>query len=458
MKLVMGLMSIVFFQQVIVAHATELPPSQKAIAFVNVNVLTMSSSTPEILYNQTVTIGHSGSILEIGPSAKIKVPKNFLKVTGNGKLFLLPALSDMHIHLEFPEQLEMLLAKGVTTARVMWGKDKDGADSLNHFEIKKSIQEGRRIGPRLFIASTPLDGPNPIWPGVIEIKNPAEGRTTVQNMVAKGYDFIKVYNNLSAESYASIVKTAKELKVPVVGHVPNAVGYYNAVDAGQISFEHLEGTLAVMKNEIPDDNRNRNWQEEIDPSKLQKFVEKSKASEVWTCPTLSFYKPYETDELTLQKEESYKYVNQQLRDLWIAMLKKKRGDKSLLNSTGLQKRQAVVKALYEAKANLLVGTDSPNPYVVPGFSTHEELRRLANSGISNYDVLRIGTYNAARFLNKQDQFSSIEKGKLGEVILVEGNPLENLSSVENLKGVLSQGRWFSEKRLKGLLGKYRNGL
>ncbi|MGE0634265.1 MAG: hypothetical protein AB7O96_17755, partial [Pseudobdellovibrionaceae bacterium] len=253
MKLLLALMSIAFFQQANLALAEELPPPQRSIAFVNVNVVTMSSSTPEILYNQTVTVSQNGSILEIGPSTKIKVPKNFLAVTGNGKLFLLPALSDMHIHLEFPEQLELLLAKGVTTVRVMWGNDKEGKKSPNHFEIKKSIQEGKRIGPRLFIASTPLDGPNPIWPGVIEIRTPAEGRTAVKNMVAKGYDFIKVYNNLSAESYTSIVKTAKELKTPVVGHVPNAVGYYNAIDAGQVSFEHLEGSLAAMKNEIPDD-------------------------------------------------------------------------------------------------------------------------------------------------------------------------------------------------------------
>lgn len=457
MKLLISI-SMIFFQQAILAHATEVPPPQRSIAFVNVNVLTMSSSAPETLHNQTVIISPAGSILDMGPSAKIKVPKNFLKVMGKGKLFLLPALSDMHIHLEFPEQLELMLAKGVTTARVMWGKDKEEKDSLNHFTLRKNIQEGKQIGPRLFIASTPLDGPNSIWPGAVEIQTPIEGRTAVKNMVAKGYEFIKVYNNLSAENYAEIMKTARELKVPVVGHVPNAVGYYNAIAAGQVTFEHLEGSLVAMKNESPDDNRNRNWSEEIDSEKLRKYAEKSKESEVWNCPTLTYYKAYETDELTLQKEESYKYVSKPLRDLWTAMLKKKYGGKSPINPTGLQKRQAVVKALYEAKAGLLVGTDSPNPYVVSGFSTHEELRRLASIGISNYDVLRIGTYNAALFLKKQNQFGSIEKGKLGEIILVEGDPLENLSNLENLKGVLSQGRWFSERRLKEILRKHRHGL
>jgi len=421
-------------------------------AFVGVNVVPMNQN--RVLKNQTVTVS-DGRIVSIDATDGNKVPDGTNRIDGKNR-YLLPGLADMHVHQWNEGDLLLFLANGVTTIRNMWGTGRQ-------LVWRDMITRGQLLGPTMYTAGPLLDGKPPIWngSGVIETTNEAEEEVVREKKA--GYDFIKVYNGLSVEVYDAIIATAKKCGMPVVGHIPDKVGLDHALKAGQNSIEHLTGYFTAIE---ADDSPFKGKMDRLSRFAAVDYVDEDRISQVvtdtirsgtWNCVTLVVYQnfvPLEQARQVLQRLEM-KYASPldlaswdpskdfRLKTMTASDFERvKRGDKL---------RQKLTRALHNAGAHILLGTDTPNPFVIQGFSIHIELRNLVQAGLTPYEAIKAGTADAAQFLNSTDEFGTIEVGKRADLVLVEGNPLEDVTSLSHRIGVMVRGQWFSQTQLQNLL-------
>lgn len=412
--------------------------------FSNVNVVSMESDA--ILWNQNVVVADD-RILSVGGDCPI--PSNATIIDGCGK-FLMPGLADMHVHINSVNDLILYIANGITTVRNM-REFKSYGLFPSVARMRDKINQGNLLGPTIHTAGMIYDG-RPALPSP-PLRKGTE-RVEVKEKVYKllkrdqdmGYEFIKVYGHLSKEIYEEIIRVGMDLHMPVVGHVPDAVGIESALNLKQTSIEHLTGyDTFIGEGSI------------MDEDKLDQLVMKTKLNNIWNCPTTVVFTRYvPTEKLeTFEHRPEMKYIAPIVKTFWrlerrkMNKLFEKNGWGYLADS--VEVRKYMVKKLYDAGTGLLLGTDSMDPYVVPGFSIHEELKWMVEAGLTPFDAIKTGTVNAARFLDRADQFGTVSVGKRADLILVEGNPLEDIKCVKRISGVMVRGEWIEKKRLDELL-------
>src|SRR5215471_6143751 len=215
--------------------AAQGTPAAAPAPFVLTHVNVVDVAAGRVHPGQDVTI-RDGRIASIAPSGKA-APAGVRAIDGTGK-FLIPGLTDAHVHWYDERYLGVFVANGVTSVRLMWGFPM-------HLEWRKRIDAGALLGPRFTIASPIVDGPNPVWPGSVVAADAAAGTAVVQQMKRDGYDFVKVYSRLPRDAFFAIAKASKDLGIPFAGHVPSQVSALEASDAGQRSIEHNTGVLTA---------------------------------------------------------------------------------------------------------------------------------------------------------------------------------------------------------------------
>jgi imidazolonepropionase-like amidohydrolase len=430
-----------------------------ASAFVGVTVVGMTRSA-ESMPDQTVVI-RDGQIQAVGPRGEVTVPVDAVRIDGAGK-YLMPGLADMHVHLEYfedPSILKLFLANGVTTVRNM-----DGRPRI--LEWKKQIEEGTLLGPLIYTAGPLLDGDPPLRTDNLVVRNAEEARAAVIAQKAAGYDFIKVYTNLSAEAYEAVLATAWENDMPVAGHVPRAVGLKRAI-SGQASIEHLgDYADAVERDDSPFRSRDA-WFKRflgmpVDRTKADLLGKEQARQGAWTVPTLvQADKALAPPDLMRQwlAAREVSYMDAEMRALWEELNQRvtaRMDDEDWRRvALGRQNRLMLVRALHESGAQLLAGSDTPNPFVVPGFALREELKNLVEAGLTPWAALATSTRDAARFADQLDGRGSVETGQRADLLLLEANPLEDVTNVGKLTGVMVHGRWLSRDELTRLLDSVR---
>ncbi|MFX0209960.1 MAG: amidohydrolase family protein [Candidatus Hodarchaeota archaeon] len=429
---------------------------QQVTAFVNVNVIPMENE--QIRENQSVVVENE-RIIKIGPTEEVTIPEGAFKINGEGR-FLMPGLADMHVHLNMEEMMLLFVAHGVTTIRSMWGFDFT-------LEWREKVKQKEVIGPTIYTTGPLIDGSPSIWDGSAIVDTTEDAERIVAEHHKAGYDFIKVYNNLSVEAYQGIISAAKKRKLPVVGHIPYAMTLEGAMKAGQKSNEHLGGYIGMLQSDdspidlksIVKDARKTSIEaiKYIDIGKISKAVNQTKEAELWNCVTLVVYEKIANmkDAEKLQKKPEMKYVSPFLRARWDPSkdfrVKNTTPEEWELMKKENQILKRITKALSEAGANLLLGTDTPNPFVVPGYSIYEELQLLIEAGLTPYQALRMGTWNAAEFVNAVEEFGTVTEGKRADLILLEANPLEEVRNVAKHAGVMVRGQWFSKTKIDQML-------
>jgi imidazolonepropionase-like amidohydrolase len=345
----------------------------------------------------------------------------------------MPGLADMHVHLsgdfnpvtgerwQDAEQINrafsiIFIANGITTVRNMWG-------SPEVLELRRRIQAGSQIGPNIVTTGIINDGSPVIWAHSRDIKNASEAKAAVLEDQKAGYDAVKVYNRLSIESYDAIIATVWEQGLPVYGHVPTAIGLLNVLAAKQNSIEHLTGYLAALRH----GSAQLSAVDDMDESKILDVVRRTREAGTWNCATLVVMQnqlsPTEAEKVRLKP--SMKYVPPADMNLWNQMV-----DMNAKTTpevfVRLRKEDAfylqMTKALFDDGARLLIGTDTPNPFVVPGFALHEELQNFVNAGLTPYQTLKIATADAAEFLGKSNEFGTVAVGKRADLLLLDLNP------------------------------------
>jgi imidazolonepropionase-like amidohydrolase len=371
----------------------------------------------------------------------------------------MPGLVDMHVHYNEPSFAALFLAHGVTTVRNMWGFP-------IHVDAREQIKCGEGFGPWIYTCGPIMDGNPPIWAGSTVIETAEEAERSVAEQMEQGYDFLKVYGNLSRDAYDAIIAAAREHGMRVVGHVPGQVGLRHALEAGQASIEHLNGYLqAIARDGAPEavgmlTERMIQWMEHADESKIPAVVSATVKAGVWNCVTLLVSRKMGQARLAFDdecKRLELRYLSPQYITRWDPRNDfRQQKDLDLDRAAAAfrragELRRLLVRALRDAGARLLLGSDTPNPFVIPGVSVHDELAMLVEAGLTPYEAVRAGTRDAAEFLGALDEFGTVAEGLRADVILTEGNPLDDVANVARRAGVMVRGRWFSATELEKML-------
>ncbi|PYQ94538.1 MAG: amidohydrolase [Acidobacteria bacterium] len=427
-----------FAAVLLLAAGTILPgtatmQTPQAIVFRNVTVIPMDSD--RIVAAQAVVV--RGSVIEsVGPAASSHAPAGGMVIDGTGG-FLVPGLTDMHVHLPGPtapvgradDELFLYVANGVTTARSMAGFD-------THVRLRERINTGELIGPTLFLAGPGLDGER--------VKSPDEGEREVRQQKQRGYDLVKILPGLSLASYDAIVKTAREVGIPFAGHVPADVGIRHAIESGQETIEHLDGYLEYLKGREP-----------VAADAMVPIVAQTKRAGVWNVPTMAVMVvnvgTIDSKELVVRPE--LQYIAKDYIDQWLALRARSHIPKQ--TSDVIQaNRMHLLKALNDAGARILVGTDSPQLFNVPGFSIVREMQMMVAAGMTPYQVIRAGTEQTGEYFNRP--CGTITAGACADLILLDANPLQDLRSFARKRGVMVRGRWIPEGDIKRQLEQIRS--
>ena len=449
------------FALVLVFATLVASASAQTVAFTNVNVIPMDRE--RVLANQTIVI-KNGVIVEIGNAKNVKLPKDAVRIDGNGK-YLIPGLVDMHTHLlsdsdEFPDsigpdELRVMVANGVTTVRFMIG-----TPAL--LALRSQSAKGEIEAPTIFVASPHLTGRE--QGNNFVVNTPEDAREAVRKSRAAGYDFIKVTTFIKPEVYEAAVDEAAKQNIRVVGHADSRfVGVERAWKAKQ-QIEHLDGYLelllrddAPMKGSVSDVYiyNPENWKsfDYIDESKIPEVARKTVASNPYVNPTQHFMKNsfgrLRTED-EIRNQPDFRFYPAKVQQQWLDFYKKNR----FINTVPLEKRarwiklrDQLIKAIYDAGGRIMTGSDTPEFLWLYGFGMHHELKALKDAGLSNYAVLEAATKNPSMFLGTIDKVGTIEKGKRADLILLNANPLDNISATENRAGVMLKGKWHRQQEL-----------
>jgi cytosine/adenosine deaminase-related metal-dependent hydrolase len=429
--------------------------TQAPIVFTHVTIIDVTGSPPR---RDTTVVIAGDRISAIGDSANISLPADAQIVDATGK-FLIPGLWDMHVHWYARDTFTLFIANGVTSVREMFGN----SDLLRW---RDQIAKGSLLGPRMVVASPIIDGPEPVWPNSIAVRNEEEGRKAVRKVKQWGADFVKVYALLPRDAYFGIADEAKQQGIPFVGHVPNSVSPGEASDAGQKSIEHLTGMLIacsdketelrdkLVKADSPE-ARSRVQAaalETYDQKKAADLVARFAKNQTWQCPTLTVLRSnaYLGDE-NFRRDGRLRYIPRQLQQRWAFRLSNGRGGDNAEAKKVLEKQFEIVGAMQKAGVPILAGTDTGNPFCFPGFSLHDELALLVIAGLTPIEALRAATLNPAKFFGLDQTLGTIEQGKIADLVLLDANPLLDIRNTQRINAVVSNGRLFDRKALDKIL-------
>lgn len=434
-------------------------------AFVGVNVVPMDRE--RILANQTVIV-RDGVIAEIGDAKKVKVPNGATRVEGAGK-YLIPGLVDMHTHLLSdgddypdsiaPDELRVMVANGVTTVRFMIG-------TPLLLQYRAQSARGEIAAPTIWVASPHLTGRE--QGNNFVVKTEEEARAAVQKSKGAGYDFIKVTTFIPAAIYEAAIDEAAKVGIRVVGHADRE--YVTAPRAWKAKqqIEHLDGYMeqilrddAPMKGSVSDlyMSNPKNWEsiDFIDEAKIALVAKKSVEANPFSDPTQHFFKntfALPRSEESIKAQPDFKFYPKKVQEQWLNWYKRSR----LINEVSAERklkwidaRNKLIKAIHDNGGKLMTGSDTPEFLWLYGFGLHHELKALRDAGIGNYAALAAGTRNPHEFLGSLSKSGTVEKGKAGDLILLNKNPLEDIAATYDRAGVMLKGRYYTQVELNGWL-------
>lgn len=413
---------------------TSSSPQQKEreVAFVNVNVVPMDSE--RILSGQTVII-RGESIVQMGPAAKVKVASDALRIDGTGK-YLMPGMAEMHGHIPPPQApkeyteavLFLYVANGVTTVRGMLG-------APNQLELRERANRGELVSPTLYLAGPSFNGNS--------VSSPAQAAEMVREQKRAGWDLLKVHPGLTRDEYDAMARTAREVGIRFAGHVPEDVGLAHALEMGQETIDHIDGYVEYLGAENGP----------VNEAKLAEAVRLTKKANAWVVPTMALWETL-LGVTSLEKLLSYpelKYAPRQQVEAWEKAHRARQSSPQfdLKKSAQIaENRKRILKALHQAGVPIIFGTDAPQQFSVPGFSIFHEMKVMLDAGLSPYEIIRSGTKTAGDYFKDKAQFGTVAVGQRADLILVNGNPLKDISNTAKRSGVMVRGRWLSEEEIQ----------
>lgn len=419
------------------AHRPAAQPD-KAVAFTNVAVVPMTAPD-RVLTDQTVIVA-GDRIKTLGPAASTQVPAGAVRVDGRGK-FLMPGLAEMHGHIPDPAKtivpvddvLFLYVAAGVTTVRGMQG-------APGQLDLREAVGRGEKVGPNLYLAGPAFSGNS--------VKSPDEATARVRQQKSEGWDLIKVLGGLSIETYDAMARTAKEVGIPFSGHVPQAVGVPHALEMGQSTIDHIDQYVEHLGGET----------KPIDEKAMQDLAAQTQKAGTAIVPTLVVWETLRGP-ITLESRTGLpelKYLPRAMVDQWTKAVQNRLANPKYNAEHAkiyVDNRMRMLRALHAAGVSILLGSDAPQQFNVPGFSIHREMKRMADAGMSTYDILASGSARVGEYFKARDQFGTVAPGQRADLVLVDANPLQSLDNVAQRAGVMVRGRWMPESEIQDRLNR-----
>ena len=435
----------------IVAVFTVASADAASTAFLNVNVVPMNSEV--VVAAQTVVVT-DGIIVEIGDVDLVPVPKEAEVVDGTDR-FLMPGLTEMHAHVpdansdDLSRVLTLFVANGVTTIRGMLGRP-------SHLGLRRELLDGEIFGPRLITSGPSLNGNS--------VNGPADGAQMVRAQHAAGYDLIKIHPGLSSEEFAAIAATANELGVPFAGHVPVAVGVEKALSVNIATIDHLDGYVVALlpANSDPSGGYGGFFDvllaDQVLEDRIEDIASQTAAAGTWNVPTQSLFEHRVSDIsiADLRNRPEMRYMPSSTVDQWARAKEQQlaeRGFSAAIATRAIDIRRQLILALHRAGAGLLLGSDAPQVFNVPGYSLHHELGYLVVAGLTPFEALQTGTTAAAEFLGSNT--GAVAIGRDADLMLLDADPLSDIDNTRRIHGVMLRGHWYSSAELEERLSAYQ---
>jgi imidazolonepropionase-like amidohydrolase len=434
--------------------ATSAGAQAPPVLFEHVSVATMQAAEP--LLDRNVLV-RDGRIVAIGAAGRVPAPAGAVRVNGRGRT-LLPGLAEMHAHVppgnpppEFTTRvLTLYLANGLTTVRGMLGDPK-------HLVLRDQLARGDVFGPRLVTSGPSLNGGS--------VPSVAAAQAMVQAQRTAGYDFMKIHPGITRTVFDSLAATADRVGIGFAGHVPVDVGLGRALSARFRSIDHVDGVVEAL---LPADKRGLaassqffglNLIDDVDTTRVDSLVAAIKASGVWIVPTQTLFVNVvgeEPPESIAARPEMRYWPPEQVQQ-WV----RQKGaflasapSSSVQRARYLALRDQIMRGLRDQQVAVLLGSDAPQIWNVPGFSAHRELQAMVDAGFTPYQALRAGTVSVARFLG-DSAGGVVAVGAPADLLLVEGNPLADISATQRIAGVMRGGRWHDRADLDRRLATLR---
>ena len=371
-------------------------------------------------------------------------------IDARGKV-VLPGLWDMHVHLDETDAM-MNIASGITSARDL------GNDSDSVVELKRKIDSGEAIGPRLVLAGL-IDGPGPFQgPTNALAGNEEDAKKWIDFFAGRGYEGIKIYSSIKPELVPFMTDYAHKKGMRVSGHIPAGMSASQAVDAGYNEIQHAN---MLFLNFMPDvtDTRTparfiqvaeRGADLDLSSSEVRAFIEKLKARNVVADPTVTVFESMFLSRMgTLSP--SYAMIADRMppqvrRGFLTGGLPVPEG-KDARYRASFARMLDLVKALHDAGVTIVAGTDG-----LAGFTLHRELELYVQAGLTPAEVLRIATLVPAQILNREKDLGTIEPGKLADFVIVDGDPTKNISDIRRVVTVVKDGNVYDSAAVYEVLG------
>jgi imidazolonepropionase-like amidohydrolase len=378
---------------------------------------------------------HEGRIVAAGPRSRVKIPKGATVVEAHGKT-ILPGLWDMHAHFEQVEWGPIYLAAGVTTVR----------DCGNEFEfvtaVRDAIAQGRGLGPRLLLAGV-VDGTGTYTIGVERVDTPEQARTWTDRYHAAGFQQMKIYSSVKLEELKAVADEAHRLGMTVTGHIPEGLNAYQAIEAGQDQINHIGYIADLMKAPLPEnasrlDRFKAGADIDLESPEASKALAFLKDHHTVVDPTIALMEFFTAT--TAKPPASFEPGVNKIAPELAAQLTDvgPPTDRSQIGEKVYEKELAIVGALHRAGIPVVAGTDQ----TVPGHSLHREIELYVQAGFTPMEAIQAATIVSARALGLDRESGTVETGKRGDLILVNGNPLENIRNIRNVEYVITNGTMF----------------
>jgi len=407
--------------------------------------------------SDSVIVMRGERIEQVG-SGNTGIPDGAQIIDAKGK-WIIPGLIDSHAHAENPDDtpFSLYLTNGVTTIR------NPGGNITVLRLTRERLLRGELIGPRLFFSGPLLDGVPPVWPDLsLLVDTPQRARSAVNFLADQGVDFVKVYNNVKEPELRAIVETAKELELPVAGHIPRSMTMTHAIELGMTRLEHIRVTGREMLSLdeaqkidlLPLGSREPLlWQRfDLQSEKMRALVQRLARSKIFLDPTLVAAEVTEVPTLDADRNDpNNQYLSPTVVERYVnfkSPLYELPPDLQAAGAEAFHKQEKFVGMCNRAGVKIIAGTDGPGiGSLLPGFGLHRELELLVASGLSPLQALRAATLTAAEALGKEDRLGTIEPGKFADMVVLNADPLQEIQNLRKIYLVVQGGKTYAPDAL-----------
>lgn len=369
----------------------------------------------------------------------------------------IPGLIDMHVHMARGEPgadinlAPLYLSSGVTSVR-------DVGSSLDAIkQMKSGIEAGEVPGPRIFFCGPQLNGKK-FRPGMCNLQTESEAREKVRELKAQGVHALKIYDHLQPELARAVIQEAAALSLPVCGHL-GATRATDAIVWGLSGVEHITSLVFELfdqpkPNPFSQDIFRLISEINMKATELQRICELVVRRGVYIDPTLVVYHRIAGSDRIDQMGKSCDLAPDDLKLYW---RKRMGGFTSSWSSADFDIARAafdklleLVRYFHQEGAKVIAGTDTPNPYILPGKSLLDEIELLAEAGLSPVASLEAATRTAARALGMDSEIGTIDENKRADFVLLSGDPLENIAAIKSPTAVFRDGKRYRPEEMRAI--------